>query len=98
MILQEKLLSLLQGELTNEKKYNEQILDSLDEAVIVTDKNGIISYANNFNFSLFEKPRSFIIGKHLNSISKFIIDDDDGETLYKSSFLYHLQNFDFCLI
>jgi diguanylate cyclase (GGDEF)-like protein len=73
--LQEKLLRLLEGELNTEKENREKILDSLNEAVIVTDQNGIISYANNFNVNLFEKERNEVIGNHFDSIAKFIVND-----------------------
>jgi diguanylate cyclase (GGDEF)-like protein len=73
--MQEKLLRLLQGELSFEKENKELILDSLNEAVIITDKNGIITYANIFNVNFFDRERNSIIGKPLDSIAKFMVND-----------------------
>ena len=52
---------------TVSKNYFNSILSSMNDSLIVTDKNGIIKLSNNSANSLFQCDEGLLLGKHINN-------------------------------
>ncbi len=56
---------------------NEKILEGFLDAVIITDKNGVVSFFNNAAEQLFETTKSNIIGQNIRILFPSYLDDKD---------------------
>ncbi|EWH12178.1 PAS/PAC and GAF sensor-containing diguanylate cyclase/phosphodiesterase [Catenovulum agarivorans DS-2] len=63
-------------ELFAAKEFNKVTLNSIGDAVITTDLNGIVTYCNSTTFKIIKAAETDIVGKHIADVLPFVEPED----------------------
>ena len=67
-------------ELFAAKEFNKVTLNSIGDAVITTDLNGVVTYCNSATYRIVKSVESDLVGKHIADVLPFV-DPDDSKRL-----------------